>query len=162
MSGCLRKQVCMFLKRSTQSIPFGSASLYTKQEKAALNSSPQGPSAIPPRQGQSQLISPVSGLKAAACEDAAVSDEGASGAAAFRSSFVDASADVTLVTAVAVASAAEVTAVRKQRKRRNKTSQHTQLRGTGVKPMAFADAGRSGRDSPRPQSWRAHIGVSNS
>lgn len=47
-----------------QSMPLGSASEYTKQLNAALNCSPQGPSAIPPRQGHPQLISPVSGLKA--------------------------------------------------------------------------------------------------
>lgn len=47
-----------------QSIPFGSSSEYTKQLNASLNSSPHGPWAIPPRHGQSQLISPVSGLKA--------------------------------------------------------------------------------------------------
>ena len=35
-----------------------------KQLKAALNSSPQGPCAIPPKQEQSQFISPVSSLKA--------------------------------------------------------------------------------------------------
>lgn len=46
------------------SIPFGSSVLCTKQLNASRNSSPQGPCAIPPRQGQSQLISPVSGLKA--------------------------------------------------------------------------------------------------
>lgn len=50
---------------SIQSIPFGSSVEYTKQLNAALNSSPQGPCAIPPRHGQSQLISPVSGLNAA-------------------------------------------------------------------------------------------------
>lgn len=51
-----------------QSMPLGSSVEYTKQLKAALNSSPQGPCAMPPRQGQSQLISPVSGLKAPCCE----------------------------------------------------------------------------------------------
>ena len=51
-----------------QSIPFGSSVLYTKQLNAALNGSPQGPCAMPPRQGQSQLISPVSSLKAPSCE----------------------------------------------------------------------------------------------
>lgn len=159
MSGCLRKQVCMSLKRSTQSIPFGSASLYTKQEKAALNSSPHGPSAIPPRQGQSQLISPVSGLKAAACEDAAASDEGASGAAAFRSSFFDASADVTLVTAVAVASAAEVTAVRKQRKRRNKTVSIRILGPRDSSPWRWQLPVEAIALSTT--TWRARIHVSN-
>lgn len=49
---------------SMQSIPLGSSSEYTKQLNAARNSSPQGPCAMPPRHGQSQLISPVSGLKA--------------------------------------------------------------------------------------------------
>ena len=46
------------------SIPFGSSVLCTKQLNASRNSSPQGPCAMPPRHGQSQLISPVSGLKA--------------------------------------------------------------------------------------------------
>lgn len=45
-------------------MPLGSSFEYTKQLNAALNSSPQGPCAMPPRQGQSQLISPVSGLNA--------------------------------------------------------------------------------------------------
>jgi len=45
-------------------MPFGSTSEKTKQENASLNSGPHGPWAIPPRQGQSQLISPVWGLKA--------------------------------------------------------------------------------------------------
>lgn len=45
-------------------MPLGSCSEKTKHENASLNSGPQGPCAIPPRQGQSQLISPVSGLKA--------------------------------------------------------------------------------------------------
>ena len=49
---------------SIQSIPFGSSFEYTKQLNAARNCSPQGPCAIPPRQGQSQFISPVSSLKA--------------------------------------------------------------------------------------------------
>ena len=53
-----------YLNRSTQSTPFGSSLLYTKQLKASLNSGPQGPCAIPPKQGQSQLISPVSSLNA--------------------------------------------------------------------------------------------------
>lgn len=35
-----------------------------KHENASRNSGPHGPWAIPPRQGQSQLISPVSGLYA--------------------------------------------------------------------------------------------------
>lgn len=52
------------LKLSMQSIPLGSASENTKQLKAARKFSPQGPWAIPPKQGQSQLISPVSSLKA--------------------------------------------------------------------------------------------------
>ena len=46
-------------KSGKQSAPFGSASEVTKHEKADLNSSPHGPLAIPPRHGQSQLISPV-------------------------------------------------------------------------------------------------------
>lgn len=53
------------LNFSIQSIPFGSSLEYTKQLNAALNSSPHGPWAIPPRHGQSQLISPVSGSNAA-------------------------------------------------------------------------------------------------
>lgn len=52
------------LKLSMQSIPLGSAFENTKQLNAARKFSPQGPWAIPPRQGQSQLISPVSSLKA--------------------------------------------------------------------------------------------------
>lgn len=52
------------LKLSMQSIPLGSAFENTKQLKAARKFSPQGPWAIPPRQGQSQFISPVSSLKA--------------------------------------------------------------------------------------------------
>lgn len=63
-SGCSRKQPCIALNNSTQFTPFGSASENTKQENAARNSCPHGPCAIPPRHGQSQLISPVSGLKA--------------------------------------------------------------------------------------------------
>lgn len=58
---------------STHSIPFGSSSLYTKHENAARNSGPQGPWAIPPRQGQSQFISPVRGLNAPP-EDSEVSE----------------------------------------------------------------------------------------
>lgn len=54
-----------YLNFSMHSMPLGSSSEYTKQENAALNSSPQGPWAMPPRHGQSQLISPVSGLNAA-------------------------------------------------------------------------------------------------
>ena len=50
-----------------QSMPFGSAFENTKQPKAPLNCSPQGPCAMPPRHGQSQLISPVSSLKAPSC-----------------------------------------------------------------------------------------------
>ena len=49
---------------SIQSIPFGSSFENTKQLNAARNCSPHGPCAIPPRQGQSQFISPVSSLKA--------------------------------------------------------------------------------------------------
>jgi len=45
-------------------MPFGSASEKTKHENASRNSGPQGPCAIPPRHGQSQLISPVTGLNA--------------------------------------------------------------------------------------------------
>lgn len=52
------------LKLSMQSMPFGSDLENTKQLNAARKSSPQGPCAIPPRQGQSQLISPVSSLNA--------------------------------------------------------------------------------------------------
>jgi hypothetical protein len=61
---------------STQLIPLGSSSECTKHEKASRNSGPQGPCAIPPRHGQSQLISPVTGLKAppeAPCADASSS-----------------------------------------------------------------------------------------
>lgn len=63
-------EVCMgtHLKFSIQSIPLGSASENTKQENEARNCSPHVPCAIPPRQGQSQLISPVSSLKAPCCE----------------------------------------------------------------------------------------------
>src|SRR4051812_40884154 len=49
---------------STQSMPLGSCSEKMKHEKAVLNCSPHGPCAMPPRQGQSQLISPVTGLYA--------------------------------------------------------------------------------------------------
>jgi len=65
-SGCSLKQSCMALNFSTQLIPFGSSSEKTKQEKASRNWGPQGPCAIPPRHGQSQFISPVTGLKAPA------------------------------------------------------------------------------------------------
>lgn len=89
-----------YLNFSMHSIPLGSSFEYTKQENAALNSSPQGPWAMPPRHGQSQLISPVSGLNAAdsggssesiptwgfistaAASEAAASEEGTSGAGA--------------------------------------------------------------------------------
>src|ERR1700761_3390433 len=54
----------MFWNLSMQSMPLGSSFEKTKHENASRNSGPQGPCAIPPRQGQSQLISPVSGLKA--------------------------------------------------------------------------------------------------
>lgn len=53
-----------YLNLSMQLTPLGSSLLYTKQLKASLNCSPHGPCAIPPRHGQSQLISPVSSLKA--------------------------------------------------------------------------------------------------
>ena len=53
------------------SMPFGSSFEYTKQLNAALNCSPHGPCAIPPRQGQSQFISPVSSLKAPSWEASA-------------------------------------------------------------------------------------------
>ena len=49
-------------------MPFGSSFENTKQLNAALNCSPHGPCAIPPKQGQSQFISPVSSLKAPSCE----------------------------------------------------------------------------------------------
>lgn len=52
---------------SMQSIPFGSSLLCTKQLNASRNCSPQGPCAMPPKQGQSQLISPVSSLNAPCC-----------------------------------------------------------------------------------------------
>ena len=54
----------LYLNFSMQSMPLGSSLLYTKQLNASRNSGPQGPCAIPPRQGQSQFISPVSSLKA--------------------------------------------------------------------------------------------------
>lgn len=57
-----------YLNLSMQSIPFGSSLLYTKQLNASLNSGPHGPCAIPPRHGQSQLISPVSSLNAPSCD----------------------------------------------------------------------------------------------
>lgn len=60
----LQKHSNTYLNFSIHSIPFGSSVLCTKQLNASRNSSPQGPCAMPPRQGQSQLISPVSGLKA--------------------------------------------------------------------------------------------------
>lgn len=63
-SGCSLKQFCIVWNLSTQLMPFGSSSEKTKQENASLNFSPHGPSAMPPRHGQSQLISPVSGLNA--------------------------------------------------------------------------------------------------
>lgn len=50
-------------------MPLGSCSEWTKHENASLNSGPHGPWAIPPRHGQSQLISPVTGLKAPPPED---------------------------------------------------------------------------------------------
>ena len=62
---------------SIQSTPFGSSLEYTKQENASLNSPPHGPWAIPPKQGQSQFISPVSSLKAPS--DAASSSSSAAG-----------------------------------------------------------------------------------
>lgn len=46
-------------------MPLGSWSEYTKQLNAARKSSPHGPCAIPPRHGQSQFISPVTGSNAA-------------------------------------------------------------------------------------------------
>lgn len=61
------KQSCIALKCSMQSTPFGSSVECTKQENAFLNSSPHGPLAIPPRHGQSQLISPVTGSYADSC-----------------------------------------------------------------------------------------------
>ena len=67
-----------------QSMPLGSSLEYTKQLNAALNSSPQGPCAIPPKHGQSQLISPVSGSNAPcwpASSLRASGDPGAAGAA---------------------------------------------------------------------------------
>lgn len=64
-----------------QSIPLGSSFENTKQLNASLNSSPQGPCAIPPKQGQSQFISPVSGLNApssSACPSRSATDTGRS------------------------------------------------------------------------------------
>ena len=49
-------------------MPLGSSFENTKQLNAARNCSPQGPWAMPPRQGQSQFISPVSSLKAPSWE----------------------------------------------------------------------------------------------
>ncbi len=57
-----------YLKFGMQSMPFGSSLLNTKQLNAALNCSPHGPCAMPPKQGHSQLISPVASLKAPSCE----------------------------------------------------------------------------------------------
>lgn len=72
----------MPLNLSMQSTPFGSSVLNTKQLNAVLNSSPQGPCAIPPRHGQSQLISPVSGLNAPSCEASSSSSSGPRGCVA--------------------------------------------------------------------------------
>ena len=62
-------------------MPLGSSFEKTKHEKAVLNSSPQGPCAIPPRQGQSQFISPVSSLNAPCCEASSSSSSGDCGSA---------------------------------------------------------------------------------
>ena len=77
-SGRAMKQSCIALNLSTQLqiFPFGSSSLNTKHESASWFSSPQGPCAIPPRHGQSQLISPVTGLKAPALDSSSPSDAG--------------------------------------------------------------------------------------
>jgi len=53
-----------YLNLSMQSTPLGSSFEKTKQLNASLNCGPHGPSAMPPKHGQSQFISPVSGLKA--------------------------------------------------------------------------------------------------
>jgi len=63
-SGFSLKQSCIALNFSTQSIPLGSSSENTKHENASRNCMPQGPYAIPPRHGQSQLIFPVTGSNA--------------------------------------------------------------------------------------------------
>ena len=63
-SGFSLKQSCIALNFSTQSIPLGSCSENTKHENASRNCMPQGPYAIPPRHGQSQLIFPVTGSNA--------------------------------------------------------------------------------------------------
>ena len=57
-------------------MPLGSSWEYTKHENAALNCSPQGPWAMPPRQGQSQFMTPVSSLKAPSWEASASRSEG--------------------------------------------------------------------------------------
>ena len=87
-SGCALKQFCMFWNFSTQLIPFGSSSENTKQENASLNSGPQGPCAMPPRQGQSQLISPVSGLNAPPEAGASPDEASPSSSEAFDSGVV--------------------------------------------------------------------------
>lgn len=50
--------VCIVLNLSKQSLPLGSAFEWWKQLNAFLNSTPHGPVAIPPKQGQFQFISP--------------------------------------------------------------------------------------------------------
>lgn len=75
-----------------QSTPFGSSFENTKQLKAALNCSPQGPCAIPPKHGQSQLISPVSSLKAPCCSASSSSASGPPTAACSPSAGVGAGA----------------------------------------------------------------------
>ncbi len=60
MSGWTLKHSCIAANLSKQSDPFGSALDETKQEKASLKNSPQGGARADFRQGQSQLISPVS------------------------------------------------------------------------------------------------------
>ena len=72
-SGFSLKQSCIALNFSTQSIPLGSSSENTKQENASRNCMPQGPYAIPPRHGQSQLIFPVTGSNAPLAEDSSPS-----------------------------------------------------------------------------------------
>jgi hypothetical protein len=79
-SGFALKQSCIALNFSTQSIPLGSFSENTKQENASRNCMPQGPYAIPPRQGQSQLIFPVTGSNAPPEDSSSPSSEGGSSA----------------------------------------------------------------------------------
>ena len=62
----------------TQSISFGSSE-YTKHENASRNSGLHGPCAIPPREGQCQFISSVSGSNAAPLASAGCGSDLAAG-----------------------------------------------------------------------------------